>query len=69
MEQQNRILCPISMQPVEQRATTRGTGIRLAEIQKVCFILDHDRYVDTVMADCPHTQMDLRPRSSVKLWF
>jgi len=69
MEEQNRIRCPISMQPIEQKATTRGTGIRLDEIQKVCCILVHDRYADiVVMAVCPHTQMDLRPHRSVKLW-
>jgi len=28
MEEQNRIRCPISMQPIEQKATTRGTGIK-----------------------------------------
>jgi len=44
---------PISIQPIEQRATTRGTGISLAEIQEVCFILVHDSYDDTVRRSVP----------------
>lgn len=43
---------------IEQRATTRGTGMRLVEIQKDCFVLVNDRYADTVMAVCPHAHAD-----------
>jgi hypothetical protein len=69
MEKQNRIRCPISMQPIQQKATTRGTGIRLADIQKVCFVLVHVKYAARVMAVSAHRQTNFRSRSSVKRRF